>query len=768
MGVTGTSLFGDDDIFSTPKSKLLPTNNNNNNNKNVITTKEDIFGGLTSPPLSPSAYNQLKPRSSSSQLNQDNNNNNNNNNKKEANSLIDPLRALSLNNEGNNEKRSKERGSRSGGNLFSSDEEDSEEYSDLPSSDPLSSLISPISSSPSSSPSSFSSSFIHNNNNNNNNNDVKNIEDKEIKKGTEIIEHPLLDTSSKPDPSSSSSLPLSYSTSSLPSFTLPSSSSLPSSHSSSSISTLSSSPSSSSSSSSPSSSSSSLPSTSTTESEIETETDRPKTTMMGGMDMSSLIRDSDYGKTSKYSPEIIKLAESKDFQALDQLLQPYRDLIADFTGLIEIKEVLQSVEKKVFRQAQNKSTTVTRMKVCRFILFSDLLTLCTNKVEDSIQLQHLWITKPDPKHSSQSSLSSSSSSPSFAVPSTPPTPPSPSSQADVFSKALSQVEGDMGNISFHLKTPEKTYLCFFDSSDKLFSLISQFYSSLFKLLHPSLPLSPSLSSPSSSSSLTSSEEENALLKRSFKYKFKNGSQYEGEWKNGKFHGNGKHMMENGDVYEGLFVNHKRSGFGRFLSSDLRYEGFWKHNKKNGKGGLFYHNDKHASKFMGTWYDDKQHGDGELYLKAGTILKTFWKYGNPTSPAVLCFEGDTRYIGDLSDDFLPLGHGICIYHNGDRYYGAWVNGEKHGRGMYITTKGSEFFGEWEKDKINGQGSYRSSKDESTLYGKFTGNLIENLEVTSGSFKFHAPNIDASSMRLSTLDGEKWGLFLQDEIKECRDH
>ena len=326
----------------------------------------------------------------------------------------------------------------------------------------------------------------------------------------------------------------------------------------------------------------------------------------------------------------------------------------------------------------------------------------------------------------------------------------------------------MGNISFHLKTPEKTYLCFFDSSDKLFSLISQFYSSLFKLLHPSLPLSPSLSSPSSpssSSSLTSSEEENALLKRSFKYKFKNGSQYEGEWKNGKFHGNGKHMMENGDVYEGLFVNHKRSGFGRFLSSDLRYEGFWKHNKKNGKGGLFYHNDKHASKFMGTWYDDKQHGDGELYLKAGTILKTFWKYGNPTSPAVLCFEGDTRYIGDLSDDFLPLGHGICIYHNGDRYYGAWVNGEKHGRGMYITTKGSEFFGEWEKDKINGQGSYRSSKDESTLYGKFTGNLIENLEVTSGSFKFHAPNIDASSMRLSTLDGEKWDCFFKMRLKNA---
>ena len=49
--------------------------------------------------------------------------------------------------------------------------------------------------------------------------------------------------------------------------------------------------------------------------------------------------------------------------------------------------------------------------------------------------------------------------------------------------------------------------------------------------------------------------------------FDDSCRYEGEWKDGKFHGNGTLSIPEGDAVEGEWKNGELEGHGRFISSD---------------------------------------------------------------------------------------------------------------------------------------------------------------------------------------------------------
>lgn len=49
-------------------------------------------------------------------------------------------------------------------------------------------------------------------------------------------------------------------------------------------------------------------------------------------------------------------------------------------------------------------------------------------------------------------------------------------------------------------------------------------------------------------------------------KYPNGSFYEGEFANGKYHGNGVIYYMNGDTYDGLWYHGKRQGTGVWKTS----------------------------------------------------------------------------------------------------------------------------------------------------------------------------------------------------------
>ena len=55
--------------------------------------------------------------------------------------------------------------------------------------------------------------------------------------------------------------------------------------------------------------------------------------------------------------------------------------------------------------------------------------------------------------------------------------------------------------------------------------------------------------------------------------YNDGSQYEGEWENGKMHGKGMYIDNNGDLYQGYFHQGKKWGKGRMTyKNGNSYEG----------------------------------------------------------------------------------------------------------------------------------------------------------------------------------------------------
>ena len=148
--------------------------------------------------------------------------------------------------------------------------------------------------------------------------------------------------------------------------------------------------------------------------------------------------------------------------------------------------------------------------------------------------------------------------------------------------------------------------------------------------------------------------------------YKNGSKYEGQWKNDKKHGRGVFISQNynnpkliGIKYEGEFNNDKIEGYGvgKYTSGD-RYEGEWKNNKQYGRGVLIY---KEGGKYIGEWKNGKLNGNGIYYLKNGErfegnfIDDKYNGYGK-------YYYNDGEFLEGIFKNDLPSGS--CILHKID--------------------------------------------------------------------------------------------------------
>jgi hypothetical protein len=105
---------------------------------------------------------------------------------------------------------------------------------------------------------------------------------------------------------------------------------------------------------------------------------------------------------------------------------------------------------------------------------------------------------------------------------------------------------------------------------------------------------------------------------------KNGTQYSGEWLDGKLHGYGSFTYKNGDKYRGEFKGSERNGAGiyYFLKDDKfkgdRFEGKYLNDRKSGVGKYIRSN---GSYFIGDWSADKINGITFHYKENGLFEKT---------------------------------------------------------------------------------------------------------------------------------------------------
>ena len=233
-------------------------------------------------------------------------------------------------------------------------------------------------------------------------------------------------------------------------------------------------------------------------------------------------------------------------------------------------------------------------------------------------------------------------------------------------------------------------------------------------------------------------------------------QYEGSFRNGDLHGKGKYVYLDGEYedyrYEGDFENDHEHGWGKWYRPDgspdgtLEYEGEWSEGKYHGQGkldtcdgygryqyeGSFRNGDLHGKgkyvyldgeyedyRYEGDFENDHEHGWGKWYRPDGSPDGTLeyegeWSEGKYHGQGKLdtCDGyGRYQYEGSFRNGDLH-GKGKYVYLDGEyedyRYEGDFENGHEHGWGRWYRPDGSpdgtlEYEGEWSEGMYHGQGT-----------------------------------------------------------------
>ncbi len=222
------------------------------------------------------------------------------------------------------------------------------------------------------------------------------------------------------------------------------------------------------------------------------------------------------------------------------------------------------------------------------------------------------------------------------------------------------------------------------------------------------------------------------------YEYKDGSQYIGEFEDGKKYGQGVLFLANGMKYVGSWKNNLRSGEGRVYKNEkLVQTGDWANDQlispvfeqnrcvsgdcENGFGvylfadgrkviGKFENNRivnyticyfPNGDKYIGQWKFQTPNGNGILYTDK-TKQEGIWLDG--------AFIGATRGIGDKGciAGNCENGRGTYVYPDNTLYEGNFVSSMANGYGICYYVDGDIYAGEWKEHRFEGEGTmYYSS-------------------------------------------------------------
>ena len=229
-----------------------------------------------------------------------------------------------------------------------------------------------------------------------------------------------------------------------------------------------------------------------------------------------------------------------------------------------------------------------------------------------------------------------------------------------------------------------------------------------------------------------------------------GNKYVGEWKDGQWHGQGTMTLPDGKLAwaenqlpecEGTDYRQWTNCQGTWNENNIltymtwangqKYVGEWKDGKYHGQGTYTWPDGK---KYVGEWKDGKYHGPGTI---DGRVIDAgIWKdnklvselsecEGSPATDMALsekwtnCYGNYTftdedrvsvKYVGEWKDGKYH-GQGTFTRFSGsgcgsyrEQYVGEWKDGKRHGQGAYTNFFGGyQYFGEWKDGKEHGQGS-----------------------------------------------------------------
>jgi len=241
-----------------------------------------------------------------------------------------------------------------------------------------------------------------------------------------------------------------------------------------------------------------------------------------------------------------------------------------------------------------------------------------------------------------------------------------------------------------------------------------------------------------------------------------GAKYVGEFKSGKYHGQGTHTMSNGAKYIGEFNSGKYHGQGTHIwANGARYVGEWRDDLRNGQGieyladGTIINSGQYADGKRGQSFaidtnrfpfnapiqtaQPSSAEKGQLSTAAQSKLPLC--QGSDVSMWTSCFGTETsasgtKYVGEYENGWYH-GQGTFTFSNGDKYVGEFKYNDFNGQGTYTLASGNKYIGGWENDKRNGRGIEYDYSGSITKQGRWeNGSLVQSFAVDAQRFPFNS--------------------------------
>ena len=190
--------------------------------------------------------------------------------------------------------------------------------------------------------------------------------------------------------------------------------------------------------------------------------------------------------------------------------------------------------------------------------------------------------------------------------------------------------------------------------------------------------------------------------------------YEGEFADDVANGQGKFTWKNGDVYEGEWKEGRRHGEGSCFfavasteypvkASEI-YEGSWQRGKFHGQGKLFMAD---GSTREGTWVRNSlREGVGKTYFDSGDVYEGGMVKETMHGMGTYTHADGSVFVGEFVDN-LAQGHGRITFAGdsldyparaGDRFEGSWQRGAWHGKGTLTRADGTVVEGTWVGNRL----------------------------------------------------------------------
>ncbi|RHY73055.1 hypothetical protein DYB30_000666 [Aphanomyces astaci] len=248
-------------------------------------------------------------------------------------------------------------------------------------------------------------------------------------------------------------------------------------------------------------------------------------------------------------------------------------------------------------------------------------------------------------------------------------------------------------------------------------------------------------------------EEGRVFRRG-KLRFANGDLYDGEWVDGKRHGQGTFTYHDGLQYRGEFAANLFEGFGVLVAVDQKhpitgvwvkgstYEGEFRGGKKHGKGLMVF---GEGGSYDGMFADNVFSGRGVRSYANGDRFDGEWKHGMWWGMGHLCRVDGESYVGECKRNLfhttsLVGGVGRRTFRGGaGSYEGGYRHGLQHGKGLRVFADGSTYEGDWTDNVMQGSGVW------TTAAFTYIGDFAHGRPHGHGLFTFTNGDVYEGSMR-----------------------